>query len=134
MSQLQDMTGDDLKRFMYDEPQDNIEDIRMTVKNRLVETESVKIIPLTRKVRKKDLFSSSVNRKISRVRPGYAARLVGLFLCGFAFGMIAAISAVMIDYPYNLVLVSISLAPIAMTVIRMMRHGYRVNGNKRELL
>ena len=119
---------------MYDEPQDNIEDIRMTVKNRLVATESVKIIPLNHKVRKKDLFSNALNRKISKARPGYATKIVGLSLCGLAFGTAAVISGMIVDYPYNLVLVSISLAPIAMAGIRRMRHGYGVDGNKRELL
>lgn len=108
---------------MSDEPQDNMDDIRMAIKERLVVTDSVKIIPLSHKDRKKDLFSNELNKKISRARPEYMARLVGLILFGLAFAMMAIISAVMVDYPYNLVLVPIALAPLAIAVVRRMRRG-----------
>ena len=76
MSQLQDMVGSDLRRLMSDEPQDNIDEIRRMVKGRLV-TDSINGIPLSPKDRRGDLFSNDMNKKISKVRPKYAARLVG---------------------------------------------------------
>ena len=85
MNQFQDRVNSDLVRFMSNEPQDNIDDIRITVKKRLVVTDSIKIVPLTCKNRKDDLFSSGLNKKISRVRPEYIVRLVGLLLCGYVF-------------------------------------------------
>lgn len=132
MSQLQDVIREDLKRLMFDEPQDNIDDIRVNVRHRLVASDSVKIVPLTREVKKDSLFSSDLNKKISKVRPEYIARLVGLVLCGFVFGMMAAISVILVDYPYNLILIPIALAPFVITIVRRMKYG--VSSNKREFL
>ena len=134
MSQVQDKVREDLRRFMSDEPQDNIADVRTMVKVRLVVTDKVKIIPLSHKDSKKDLFSNDLNKKISRVRPEYMVRLVGLIFCGLAFGMMAGISIVVVDYPYNLALVPIALAPFTIAVVRRIRRGYRVSRNKREFL
>lgn len=132
MSPLQDMVGRDLRRFMSDEPPDNIEEIRKMVKGRLV-ADSIEITPLSNKDRGRDLFSSDLNKKISRIRPEYMARLVGLALCGVAFGIMAAVSMTIVDFPYNLVLVPIALAPFAMALVRWMRRGRRIS-SKRELL
>ena len=134
MSELQDRVRDDLKRFMSDEPQDNIDDIRKAVKGRLVVTDSVKIVPLTHKDEQKKLYSDDVNRKISRARLRHGTHLVNLAFIGIVFGGLAAISMVIVNYPYNLVLVSIVLTPPVVTGIRILRrYGYTSN-NKRELL
>lgn len=132
MSQLQDVVGSDLRRLMSDEPQDNIDEIRRMVKEHLV-TDSINGIPLSPKDRRGDLFSNDMNKKISKVRPKYAARLVGLVLCGVAFGGMAVISATIVDYPYNVVLVLVALAPPAMAVVGRLRRGHRIS-DKRELL
>lgn len=133
MSQLQDRVRDDLRRFMSDEPPDNIDEIRAAVKERLVTTDSIKIVPLTYKGRQGNLYSDRFNKKLSKVRPQYLVRIMGLVFCGLVFGTIAALSMIIVNYPYNLVLAPIALAPFVVAVIRVMRHGYKIN-NKRELL
>ena len=134
MSQVQDKVKDDLKRFMSDEPQDNLADVRTMVKARLIVTDTVKIIPLSHKDSERDLFSNDLNKKISRVRPEYIVQLVSLVLSGFAFGMMAVISMVVVDYPYNLILILIVITPFSIVVVRRVKRGYKVSSNKREFL
>ena len=133
MSQLQDKVREDLKRFMSEEPADNIGELRKTVKKRLVTTDSIKIVRISPKVRKRSLYSDSFDKKLSKVRPQYMIRLVGLLLCGFSFGMLGVLSMLIVKYPYNLVLVLIALTPLIVTVVKWMRYEYHTD-KKRKFL
>lgn len=109
---------------MSEGPPDNIDEIREEIKEYLVMTDSVKIVPLVHKNKRKKLYSDDFNKKISRARPQYGTQIVSLILIGIVFGGLAAISIIIVNYPYNLVLVPIVLAPLIVTVIRVSRHSH----------
>ena len=130
MTSPQDVVNDDLRRLMSDEPQDNLNEVCSVVKDRLV-TDQVKVIPLARQNRNQNLFSDNLNKKISRARPEYMVRLIGLLAGSFAFGIMAAISVVIVDYPYDIVLMLIVLAPFIIAVVKRGGYGKRTTHNKK---
>ena len=108
---------------MSDGPPDNIDEIRSVVKEHLVENDSVKIVPLTHKDEQRKLYSDDVIKKISRARPQYTVRIVNMILLSIAFAGLAAVSMIIVEYPYNLMLAPIMLIPPTISWIKIVRHG-----------
>ena len=124
MSSIQDITNEDLQRFMYSEPPDNIVIINEALeKHHIVHSTNV-YEPKEHMTRDRFLFSDPIRRELSKVRPGYAEWRRRLILYGGVCCLFAIFSAVSLPSPYNMIMAAGCLGPIGIAAIKRRRHGH----------
>ena len=118
MSVLQDRVNDDLKRFMYDEMPDNVEELRAEIRECLIAGDSTAKTRSDKDAGKVPLFSDSVNRELAKHRPSDVQKKRGLAVFGLAFSLLAIFSMVMLPEPLNWVMASGCLIPFVGPLIK----------------
>lgn len=112
---IREMVDDDLRRFMYEDAPDNVDDLRMAFKNQDMKKTNVS----RRDVR----FAPNLRKKLSKSKPHDVRRRRGLVMYGFAFLLLAITAAVLLPPPINFVMMVGCFVPLILSTIIMVRRN-----------
>lgn len=120
MSTLQDKVNGDLKRFMYDEMPDNVEDLRATFKDRLVAADTAKI-GVHRERTKEIQFTVHLRNEIAKSKPHDLKRRRGLVMYGMVFLLLAMVAVTLLPPPISWVMAGGCFVPLILSTVIMVR-------------
>ena len=129
MSVPQDEVDNDLKRFMYDEPPENIDDLRMVFKNQLVSAGSVETGAQHRGGVKEIRYAVPLKKKLSKSKPKDVRRRRGMVMYGIAFLLLAAVAATLLPFPINLVMAVGCFTPLIISAAIVARRSKTKHGH-----
>ncbi len=111
LSQTQDVVKEDLRRLLYEDLPNNVEDIRTTLKSR---TDANNNYDSTerRKNTRTNLFSDPINRELSKHRPDDIRKKRELAVFGLAFSILAIFIMLILPTPLNWIMSTSCLIPL----------------------
>lgn len=120
---IQDKVDNDLKRFMYSEPPENMEELGTVLKGRFVSVDGGKVT-----IRRQDSagevrFTIHLKNKISKSRPADVRRRQGVVMYGMSFILLAITAAIILPFPINAVMTVGCLVPIMLSVLVLVRRS-----------
>ena len=120
---IQDKVDDDLKRFMYDEPPENINELGTALRGRFVSADSVENGGHNR-VRVRNIrFAAHLKNEISKSKPSDVRRRRGLFMYGMAFFLLAIAAAITLPSPINWVMATGCFVPMILSAFVMVKRN-----------
>ena len=112
---VQDKVDRDLRRFMFDDIPDNVNDLDAVLKKWQIIDSVVK--KQDSEVIEKPLFSEAVNKELAKYRPRDIQRKRALAKFGLAFSGLGVFSFVVLPEPINWVMASGCLIPFVVPLL-----------------
>lgn len=111
---VQDKVDKDLRRFMFDDMPDNVDDLaalkKWQISDSVVKKQDGEVI-------ERPLFSDAVNKELAKHRPSDIQRKRALAKFGLAFSGLGVFSFVVLPEPVNWVMASGSLIPFVVPLL-----------------
>lgn len=120
---IQDKVDKDLKRFMYSEPPENMEELGTALRGRVVSADRGNITIRRPASVGEPRFAIHLEHKISKSRPADVRRRRGMVVYGLTFLVLATVAALILPFPINLIMFVGCLMPMILSVFVRMRRG-----------
>ena len=125
---IQDKVDDDLKRFMYDEPPENINELGTALRGRFVSADSVETDVHRQDSMRNIRFAAHIKNEISKSRPSDVRRRRGMVMYGMAFLLLAIVAVTILPFPIDVVMAIGCFMPLILSAVMVARR----NKTKRE--